>query len=116
MSDDSITSQIGLAWLYLLLAGISEIGLAISIKYTENFTRLWPTLIMLICMAVSFFFLSLSLNHIPIGTSYAIWTGIGATGTALVGICWFQESTDWLRMVCLGLIVLGMIGLKFTSS
>jgi quaternary ammonium compound-resistance protein SugE len=116
MPDDSINTSASLAWLYLLLAGICEIGLAISLKYTENFTRFWPTLIMIACMAVSFFFLSLSLNQIPIGTSYAIWTGIGAAGTALIGICWFEESADWPRLVCLGLIVLGMVGLKLTSA
>jgi len=103
-------------WLYLLLAGLLEIGWAIGLKYTNGFTRLWPSLVTVAAMAVSFFLLSLSLKTIPMGTAYAIWTGIGAAGTAFLGMWLFGESREVARIVCLVMIVAGTVGLKLFSG
>lgn len=105
-----------MAWIYLLLAGLLEIGWAIGLKYTDGFTRLWPSVATIACMAASFALLAASLKTIPIGTGYAVWTGIGAAGTALFGIFFLGESREAARLVCLSLIVAGVIGLKITSS
>ncbi len=105
-----------MSWTYLVIAGLFEIAWAIGLKYTEGFTRLWPVLGTLACMAVSFFLLSLSLKTIPIGTAYAVWTGIGAAGTALLGMLWFNEPREVMRIVCLLLIVAGTAGLKLFSG
>ena len=102
-------------WIYLLLAGIFEIGFAIGLKYTEGWTRLWPGVGTLAAMVVSFWCLSQSLKSIPIGTGYAIWTGIGAVGAAALGIVLFGDSASWPRLLCIGLIVSGVIGLKMVS-
>jgi len=104
-----------MAWFYLLLAGLLEIGWAVGLKYTHGFSRLWPSIATVACMAVSFVFLSLSLKTIPIGTGYAVWTGIGAAGTAILGILIFNEPRDAARIVCLVLIIAGVIGLKLAS-
>lgn len=103
-------------WLYLLLAGLLEIGWAIGLKYTNGFTRLWPSVGTAAAMAVSFFLLSLSLKSIPIGTAYAVWTGIGAAGTAALGMMFFGEPREVGRMVCLVMIVAGTVGLKLFSG
>ena len=103
-------------WLYLLLAGLLEIGWAIGLKYTEGFTRLWPSVGTAALMAASFFLLSLSLKSIPMGTAYAIWTGIGAAGTAALGMMLFGESREVARILCLVLIVAGTMGLKLFSG
>jgi quaternary ammonium compound-resistance protein SugE len=103
-------------WLYLLLAGLLEIGWAIGLKYTNGFTRLWPSVGTVAAMAVSFFLLSLSLKTIPIGTAYAVWTGIGAAGTAILGIMFFGESREVARILCLVMIVSGTVGLKLFSG
>ena len=105
-----------MAWFYLLLAGLLEIGWAIGLKYTHGFSRLWPSIATVACMAVSFLFLALSLKTIPIGTGYAVWTGIGAAGTAILGILIFNEPREAARILCLILIITGAIGLKLTSS
>lgn len=102
----------GTAWLILLLAGLCEIGWAVGLKYTEGFSRLWPSVGTVIAMAASVALLGWSLKVLPLGTAYAIWTGIGAVGTALLGIYLFDESRETLRFVCIGLIVAGIIGLK----
>ncbi len=102
-------------WLYLLLAGLLEVGWAIGLKYTHGFTRLWPSVGTGAAMIVSFFFLSLALKTIPVGTGYAVWTGIGATGTALFGIWLFGEPATALRLSCIGLILAGIVGLKFAT-
>jgi quaternary ammonium compound-resistance protein SugE len=101
-----------MAWIYLILAGLMEIGWAIGLKYTNGFSRLWPSVGTVLCMAVSFALLSLSLKTLPMGTAYAIWTGIGAAGTAAFGILFLGESREAGRMVCLALIVAGVVGLK----
>lgn len=101
-----------MAWIYLLVAGVFEVVWAIGLKYTEGWTRLWPSVGTLAAMAVSFWCLSQSLKSIPIGTGYAIWTGIGAVGAAALGIVLFGDSASWPRLLCIGLIVSGVIGLK----
>jgi quaternary ammonium compound-resistance protein SugE len=105
-----------MAWFYLLIAGVLEIGWAIGMKYTEGWSKLVPSLVTVILMICSFQFLSLALKSLPIGTAYAIWTGIGAVGTAILGIFLFSESSDWKRIVCICLIVFGIVGLKFFST
>ena len=102
-------------WLYLVIAGLLEVGWAIGLKYTQGFTRLWASLGTIACMGVSFFFLSLALKTIPVGTGYAVWTGIGAVGTAALGMILLGESREVARLVCLTMIVAGIIGLKLFS-
>lgn len=101
-----------MAWIYLLVAGLFEVVWAIGLKYTEGWTRLWPSVGTLVAMGVSFWCLSQSLRSIPIGTGYAIWTGIGAVGAAALGIVLFGDNASWPRLLCIGLIVSGVIGLK----
>ena len=103
-------------WIYLLVAGLLEIGWAIGMKYTNGFTRLWPTAATFATMTVSFYLLSLSLKTIPMGTAYAVWTGIGAAGTALFGMLILGESREVGRIVCLVMIVAGTMGLKLFSG
>jgi len=102
-------------WILLLVAGLFEIGWAIGLKYTEGFTRLWPTVWTIASMAVSLLLLGLALKTIPIGTGYAVWTGIGAAGTAILGIILFAEPATALRLGSIGLIVAGIAGLKLVS-
>ena len=101
-----------MAWFVLLLAGLLEIGWAVGLKYTEGFTRPWPTLGTVACMIASLVLLGLSLRTLPLGTAYAIWTGIGTVGTAVLGIALFGESADAMRLGCIALIVAGIVGLK----
>lgn len=105
-----------MAWTLLLVAGLLEIGWAIGLKYTDGFTRLGPSAITLAAMVASVVCLALALRTIPVGTGYAVWTGIGAVGTALLGIVLFGESADLARLACIGLIVAGIVGLKVVSS
>ncbi|WP_448188677.1 quaternary ammonium compound efflux SMR transporter SugE [Azospirillum sp. sgz301742] len=105
-----------MAWVYLLIAGLFETGWAIGLKYTEGFSRLWPSLLTLAAMAVSFLFLSLALKTLPVGTGYAVWTGIGAVGTVILGIVLFGEPASLARLACIGLIVAGILGLKLVSA
>ena len=102
-------------WLYLLLAGLLEIVWAIGLKYTDGFSRLWPSVVTVAAMIASIVLLGIALKHIPVGTGYAVWTGIGAAGTALLGIWLFQEPATVVRFACIGLIVAGILGLKFLS-
>lgn len=99
-------------WIYLLFAGALEILWAVTLKFTEGFTRLWPSVITGAAMLGSVLLLDLSLRSIPIGTAYAIWTGIGAAGTAIVGMIWLGEPRAAGRMVCIFLIIAGVAGLK----
>lgn len=103
-------------WVLLFLAGLAEVGWAIGLKYTEGFTRLVPTVLTLAAMAVSVVLLGLAARELPIGTAYAVWTGIGAAGTALLGMYLFAEPRDALRLACIALIVGGVLGLKATSG
>ena len=105
-----------MGWILLLVAGLFEIVWAVGLKYTEGFTRLWPSAITLGAMLVSFGCLSYALKTIPLGTAYAIWTGIGAVGVAILGMIWFAESADLRRIGCIALIVIGVVGLKLVSS
>jgi quaternary ammonium compound-resistance protein SugE len=104
-----------MAWLLLAVAGLFEIGWAIGLKYTDGFTRLVPTLLTIASMVVSIGLLGLSLKELPIGTAYAIWTGIGAVGTACLGIALFGEPATAARLGCIGLIVAGLVGLKLVT-
>ncbi|MDH7453473.1 quaternary ammonium compound efflux SMR transporter SugE [Luteimonas composti] len=102
-------------WIILLLAGVFEIGWAIGLKYTEGFTRLWPTLGTVAAMAISLGLLGVAMKSLPVGTAYAVWVGVGAVGTAILGIVLLGEPANPGRLVSLGLIVLGIIGLKLAS-
>lgn len=101
-----------MAWVLLAIAGILEVGWAIGLKYSEGFTRLWPSVATIGVMAVSMFLLALSVRTLPVGTAYAVWTGIGAIGTVIAGILLFNEPATAVRVVCLGLILCGIAGLK----
>lgn len=104
-----------MAWVYLFIAGLTEIAWAIGMKQSEGFTRLWPSLFTLGAIGVSLLLLSLALRGIPIGTAYAVWAGIGTVGTAVAGILFFSESTDLLRLASIGLISAGIVGLKLVT-
>jgi len=101
-----------LPWLVLIVAGLFEVGWAVGLKYTEGFSRLWPSLGTAAAMVVSVVLLGLALRSLPLGTAYAVWTGIGTVGTALLGIALFHEPADPLRLACIGLIIVGIAGLK----
>jgi quaternary ammonium compound-resistance protein SugE len=105
-----------MSWTILLLAGLFEIGWAIGLKYTEGFTRFWPTLGTAVAMAVSLGLLGIAMKSLPVGTAYAVWVGVGAVGTAILGIVLLGEPANAGRMISLGLIVAGIIGLKLASA
>ena len=105
-----------MAWVYLVVAGLFECGWALGLKYSDGFTRLVPSLFTIAAMVLSFWLLSLAMRSIPIGTAYAIWTGIGAVGVAVIGMLFLGEPREILRIACLLLIVTGMVGLKLTSA
>ena len=105
-----------MAWFLLFLAGLFEVGWAIGLKYTDGFTRLWPTLGTITAMVISLGLLGVAMKSLPVGTSYAVWVGVGAVGTAVLGIVLFSESANPGRLVSLGLIVAGIIGLKLSSG
>jgi quaternary ammonium compound-resistance protein SugE len=104
-----------MAWIYLFIAGLLEIGWAIGLKYTEGFTRLVPSLLTGLSMLLSLGLLGLALRTLPVGTGYAVWTGIGTVGTAILGIVLFAEPATALRLACIGLIVAGILGLRFLA-
>lgn len=104
-----------MAWVYLLVAGVFEVGWAVGLKYTEGFTRPWPTVWTVAALVLSMVLLALAVRELPIGTAYAVWTGIGAVGTALLGMALFGEPRDLARLACIGLIVAGILGLKLVS-
>jgi quaternary ammonium compound-resistance protein SugE len=105
-----------MSWVFLFVAGLLEITWAIGLKYTDGFTKLWPSVGTVISLVASFLLLGLALKTLPVGTAYAIWVGIGAVGTALLGIVLFGESTDVLKIVSLGLICAGIVGLKLAHG
>ena len=105
-----------MAWLTLVIAGLLEVGWAIGLKYTEGFTKLWPSVATVGAMVASLWLLSRALRTIPVGTGYAVWTGIGAVGTAILGMALFGESREAARIVCLALIVTGILGLMYHSA
>jgi len=102
-------------WIYLLIASICEIGWAIGMKYSAGWTRLWPSAFTVVAMILSVVFLSLAIKHIPLGTAYALWTGIGAAGTAIAGILLFSESAHPARLISILIIAAGIIALKLSS-
>lgn len=104
-----------MSWMILLAAGLFEIGWAVGLKYTEGFTRLWPSVGTVLSMIVSLGLLGLALRSLPLGTAYAVWTGVGTVGTALLGIMLFAEPATALRLACIGLIVAGIVGLKLVT-
>ena len=103
-------------WTILILAGLFEIGWAIGLKYTEGFTRLWPTLGTVAAMIVSLGLLGIAMKSLPVGTAYAVWVGVGAVGTAILGIVLFGEPANAGRLLSLGLILAGIVGLKLASA
>jgi quaternary ammonium compound-resistance protein SugE len=104
-----------MSWILLVLAGLLEVGWAIGLKYTEGFTRLWPTLGTVSAMIISLGLLGVAMKQLPVGTAYAVWVGVGAVGTAVLGIVLFAESASPGRLLSLALIVAGIIGLKLAS-
>ena len=104
-----------MAWVVLFIAGILEVGWAVGLRYTQGFTKLWPSVGTVVTMAVSFLLLSKALKTIPVGTGYAVWTGICAVGTVIVGMVILGEPRDIGRLVCVSLIVAGIVGLKLVS-
>jgi quaternary ammonium compound-resistance protein SugE len=105
-----------MAWIVLFVAGLLEVGWAIGLKYTEGFTRLWPSVGTAISMVLSVVLLGWAMRTLPVGTAYAVWTGVGAVGTVALGIVLFHEPANAARLVCVGLIVAGILGLKLTSA
>ena len=103
-------------WVLLAIAGLFEVGWAIGMKYSEGFTRPVPTALTVIALIVSMVLLALAVRDLPVGTAYAVWTGIGAAGTAVLGMWLFDESRDPVRLVCLSLVVVGVLGLKFAGK
>lgn len=103
-------------WIYLIIAGLFEIVWAIGLKFTVGFSKPVPTLITVTAMIASFAFLALALKTIPVGTGYAVWTGIGAVGVAIIGMIWLGESREVLRILCIVLIVSGVVGLRLMSA
>jgi quaternary ammonium compound-resistance protein SugE len=105
-----------MAWVYLAVAGLFETVWAVALKYTDGFSRLWPSLVTAVAMAISLYFLSLALRTLPLGTAYAVWTGIGAVGAAIMGMLLFGESFAPLRIASIFLIVIGIVGLRLTAA
>lgn len=103
-------------WFTLFIAGLLEIGWAVGLKYTDGFTRLGPTIATVACMIASVALLAVAMRHIPVGTAYAVWTGVGAVGTAILSMALFNEPRDAARLICLSLIVTGIVGLKVFSK
>ena len=105
-----------MAWTYLFIAGVLEIVWAIGLKYTDGFTRLWPSVGTAAAMVVSVVLLAWAMRTLPVGTAYAVWTGIGAVGTVILGIALFGEAATLARLACVGLIVAGIVGLKLVTD
>ncbi|RPI71649.1 MAG: quaternary ammonium compound efflux SMR transporter SugE [Ignavibacteriales bacterium] len=105
-----------MAWLILFIAGLFEVAWAVGLKYSEGFTKLWPSIFTVISIVISMGLLAHSLKYLPVGTAYAVWTGIGAVGTAILGIILFNESKEFVRIFFIFLIVVGIVGLKIFSG
>jgi quaternary ammonium compound-resistance protein SugE len=103
-------------WFVLFIAGLFEVAWAIGLKYTDGFSKLWPSVFTIICMIISMGLLAYSVKHLPVGTAYAIWTGIGAVGTAVLGMILFNESKELVRIFFIFLIIVGIVGLKIFSG
>lgn len=105
-----------MAWIILVIAGLFEIGWAIGLKYTESFTRLWPTIGTILAMIISLWLLGIAMKSIPVGTAYSVWVGVGAVGTVILGIVLLGEPVNLARLISLTLIIAGIIGLKLSAS
>ncbi len=105
-----------MAWLSVFIAGVFETVWAVGLKYSDGFSRLWPSIMTIGAMMISFWLLSYAMKTLPVGTTYAVWTGIGAAGTALMGMLLFGESRDAARLVCIGLIIAGILGLRLVEQ
>jgi len=105
-----------MAWILLILAGLFEVGWAIGLKYTEGFTRFWPTAWTVLAMIISLALLGIAMKSLPVGTAYSVWVGVGAVGTVILGIALFGEPANPARLISVGLIVAGIIGLKLATS
>ena len=105
-----------MAWIYLMVAAVFEMGWAIGLKYTDGFSRMWPSVFTVLAMIVSFQFLAMAMKTIPVGTAYAVWTGTGAVGVAILGMMLFGDPRDLARIASMTMIVLGVIGLKVFSA
>lgn len=105
-----------MAWLILFVAGLFEVAWAIGLKYSDGFTKLWPSIFTIISIIISMGLLAYSLKYLPVGTAYAVWTGIGAVGTAILGIVLFEESKEFIRIFFISLIVVGIVGLRIFSG
>ena len=103
-------------WIYLFIAGLFEISWAVGLKFTHGFTQAIPSIITVLCMIASFYFLALALKNLPLGTAYAIWTGIGTIGTVILGIVLFKEPATVMKLMCIALIVCGISGLKILTN
>ncbi len=102
-------------WLLVVIAGLFEIGWVVALKYSHGFTRLWPSSLTVLCLTASMLVLAQAARTLPLGTAYAVWTGIGAAGAAFAGMILFNEAASPARLVCIGLIIVGLIGLKLTA-
>lgn len=102
-------------WLFLVIAGLFEVTWAVGLKYSQGFTKLVPSIFTIVGMIASFYFLSLSLKSLPLGTAYAIWTGIGTVGTVILAMIIFKEPIEIIRLICIGFIIIGIVGLKLVS-
>ncbi|HET9776316.1 MAG TPA: quaternary ammonium compound efflux SMR transporter SugE [Gemmatimonadaceae bacterium] len=105
-----------MAWVVLFVAGLFEVGWAVGLKYSDGFSRMWPVAGTVVALIASMALLGLAVRTLPLGTAYAVWTGIGTVGTAVLGIILFREPASAVRMVCIALIVIGILGLKFASA
>ncbi len=105
-----------MSWIWLIVAGLLEIAWAVGLKYTDGFAKLWPSVATVLLMLASFWCLAQAVKGLPLGTSYAIWTGIGAVGTAIAGVVLFKEPATAARLACIVLIVAGIVGLKLTTT
>ena len=105
-----------MAWFILFIAGLFETAWAIGMKYSEGFTKFWPSVFTIVCIFISMGLLSISIKTLPVGTAYAVWTGIGAIGTAILGIIFFNESKEFIRLFFMFLIIVGLVGLKVYSA
>lgn len=104
-----------MSWIYLTIAGVFEVAWAVGLKYTEGWNKFWPSAFTIVSMIAGFYFLSLALKELPLGTAYAVWTGIGTLGVTIYGILFFEESSDIFRILCILLIVTGIVGLRILS-
>lgn len=105
-----------MAWIMLVIAGLFEVGWAVGLKYTNGFTRVWPSVATAAALAASVVLLALAVRTLPLGTAYAVWTGIGTAGTALLGLWLFDEPATAMRLLCIALILAGVVGLKFSAA